>query len=221
MTIMTNLKDVYNIPGNLGLPILGEVLEQFTQHQQFFLDRFYRYGPIFKTKILYMKAICLAEEKANQMVLRDRADHFSNEEGWVFLKPFFGGGLFTQDGAAHARAKKFNLITKLAREHFEAHKNLPPLSVLDFFRQLTLKTMLYLVFGESIKDDIETLIRWFVNLNDGIQTILRIDIPLTKYGRSLGARRNLEKYILNKISERTASSKSSFDILSLLINSVD
>ena len=227
------VKTVIEIPGTTGFPLLGEAIEQFTQDQLFYFHRFSRYGNIFRTRILWMKMVCLIGPQANQFVLKDSAAKFSSRIGWSFLEPLFGQGILLQDGKAHQKTKTlmYSAFHGALMEHyvsaiqatvenyfFKQAQTSISLKLRDF-RQLSLSIIFHIVLGQQAEADIQQLTHWFSQLSKGIETILRVDIPITQYGRARQARRNLEAYLQSVIERRRQSvNDNSTDILSLLLS---
>jgi cytochrome P450 len=230
------VKTVKDIPGTEGFPFLGEAIEQFSQDQLFYFRRFSRYGSIFRTRILWMKMVCLIGPNANQFVLKDGAEKFSSRVGWSFLEPLFGQGILLQDGKPHLKIKKLiypafhgaalapcvSAIETTVEKYFAqcCQKQTP--CTLDTFRQLSLSIIYHILLGGQVESDVQQLTRWFSQLSDGIETLLRFDIPLTKYGRALRARRHLELYLQSVIQQRhQRASHAPQDILSLFLAARD
>ncbi|GFE71820.1 hypothetical protein [Chroococcus sp. FPU101] len=65
------VKNFYNLQGEVGYPVLGEAAQLLYNNQYFWLERFERYGSMFKTRVFNMNAICLAEPDAYKLILKD------------------------------------------------------------------------------------------------------------------------------------------------------
>ncbi|MGF1486579.1 MAG: cytochrome P450 [Prochloraceae cyanobacterium] len=202
-------------PGNLGFPFLGEAIEQFSTHHLFYWKRFQTYGYVYKTQFVGIKTICLIGPEANQFVLQSKANHFS-QQGWKFLMPLVGeDGLTLLDGEKHRLIKDLmypafhgeslnsyldiiNNTTKSFLSQLDCSEKIP---LLESSRNLILMISCYLLLGQKTSSvKINQLSEYFYDLVDGIETVMRIDIPLTKFGRGRIARKKIEK-LFSKIVE--------------------
>ncbi|PSF35788.1 hypothetical protein C7H19_15295 [Aphanothece hegewaldii CCALA 016] len=230
-----NEKKFYNLQGEVGYPILGEASQLFSKNQYFWLERFYRYGSIFKTRIFNMNAVCLAEPDAYKLILKDEAHKFSSNQGWWVLKPFFERGLLLQDGQEHQRSKRLispaftrgslahsrknieETVERYLIEHIENEKIFSPL---PFFRKLTLLIICRLILGyeQDQEQKVNKLSQLFLDVLAGVSSVVRLNMPLTKYRKALQANEDLQNYLILIISERRqnkllSGSSSLLDIL--------
>ncbi len=81
------LKAPEEMPGNYGIPFLGETLELFRDEERYYWQRYQKFGSVFKTCILGRKFAFLIGPDANRLVLVEQADRFSSGMGWSFLEP--------------------------------------------------------------------------------------------------------------------------------------
>jgi cytochrome P450 len=225
------------IPGDLGFPILGKSIEQFTEHHFFYWQQYQKYGKIFKTQIMWLKTICLIGADANRFVLNDKAENFSSQLGWSFLEPLLGTGLLTLDGNKHRTLKKimyplfhgeiinnyFEIIYHTAIKTIPTLINKPNGLLLFETRQLALQIMGELLIKSNNKFSSQKLVILFNEVIQGIETVLRWDIPITKFGKAKSARRKLEDFLLLVITEKRKNNSQSDqeDILGVLINATD
>jgi retinoid hydroxylase len=101
-------KTYLNIPGNSGLPYLGETFKIFANQEKYYYDQYLRYGEVSKTRLMGMDFTVLLSPEVNQLVLKDQAYKFSSKEGWSYLEPFFGDSLILQDGSKHQESRKLS-----------------------------------------------------------------------------------------------------------------
>jgi cytochrome P450 len=235
--VSQSLRLAQDIPGNFGLPFLGESAQLFRQKELFYWQHFQRYGTIFKTQVAGMKVACLIGPDANQFVLKDQAEKFSSRLGWSFLEPLLGEGILLQDGQKHQALRKLmypafhgeavagycNRIKNTAEKFLENWQDRSPILLIEDFRKLTLTIAFQLLLGIKAEREIEELSQYFLDMIDGIRTLLRWDIPITKFGRAREARRQLEKFIPSLISQRRKQGHSaeSPDVLDLLLKVTD
>ena len=232
-----SVKLAQELPGSFGWPFLGEAIELFAAQEVYYWHRFQLYRAAFKTQIMGMKIACLVGPDANQLVLQDQADKFSSRVGWSFLEPLLGEGILLQDGCQHqvvrqlmasafhpqALASYFNIVQNTVENFFESWSQRNPILLIDEFRQLTLLIACRLLLGTEADREIPELSQNFSELIAGIRTVLRLDIPKTKFGRARLARRRLETFFRSMIVQRREKgAKNEFqDVLELLVRSTD
>lgn len=231
------LKTANDVPGDFGLPIIGEAIQIFGLQQLYYHNQFQRYGSIFKTKIMDMKFVVIVDPKVNQIILKDQAHKVSSKMGWKYLEPILGAGLLLQDGHQHRLTRKLiypvlhaeaienyiNTIQRTAKEYLEKWANGTPGILLERLRCLMLNISCKLFLGSNDIQEINELSQWFLEYVDGLSTIVRIKTPITKFGRACQARKKLEAYIYSQIHSRRTSSKNkeNKDVLGLLMAVTD
>ncbi|PSF33316.1 cytochrome P450 [Aphanothece hegewaldii CCALA 016] len=231
------VKSAEELPGSFGIPFLGETLELFTQQEQFYWKRFQLYRTHFKTQIMGRKIACLIGPDANQFVLKDRAENFSSKVGWSILEPLFGEGILLQDGQKHQMIRKlmypafhpqaiasyFDIIQSTVEEFLDSWTERNPIFLIDELRQLALLIACRLLLGTKAEQEVKILSQYFSELIAGIRTVLRWDIPLTKFGRAMNARRQLEVFLYSIIEQRRKQENFSEaqNVLGLLLSSTD
>lgn len=234
---MLRLKSAEEMPGDYGLPFLGQTLELFRTEELYYWRHFQRYGPVFKTRILGQKVAFLIGPDANRLVLLEQADHVSSRVGWAFLEPLFGRGILLQDGAEHratrrlmypafhgrAIASYFDTIQSIVQDFLKDWAERGTIPLTADFRKLTLIVASRLFLGSQTTREVEQTSQWFTELVAGRLAILRIDSPLTLYGRSQRARRQLQAFLRTTIAERQRQGNlhDSRDVLDLLLAAVD
>lgn len=234
---MPALKAAEELPGSYGLPFVGETLELFRDEELYYWRRFHHYGPMFKTRILGQKFAFLIGPEANRRVLLEQADHVSSDLGWAFLKPLFGGGILFQDGAEHRTSRRlmypafhgraiasyFDTVQTLVQEFLQDWSQQGTIPLTAAFRKLTLWVASRLFLGSATVDEIAQTGQWFMELMVGRLALLRLDAPLTLFGRSQRARRRLQAYLQAEIARRQSQGEGSepHDVLGLLLAATD
>ena len=234
---MKYLKSAEEIPGSYGLPYFGEAIELFQEQQLFYWRRFNRYGSVYKTKIFNTKIACFVSPEANQRILKDEADNFSSRQAWKIIEPLLGNGLLLQDGVKHQRSRKimypafhpqaiavyFEIVQKTVEDFLARWQHQKTISLFNDLRQLNLILGCQLFLGTRAESEIENLNQWFSELVEGIRTVVRWDIPLTKFGRARIARSKIEKFLKSIIIQKRQDNNSNNvkDVLDLLIKSTD
>ena len=235
--LMQHLKSAEEMPGSYGFPFLGETLELFGTEELYYWKRFQRYGPVFKTRILGEKVAFLIGPDANRLILLEKADHFSSRLGWEFLEPLFGQGILLQDGEEHARTRRlmypafhgraiasyFETIVRIVQDFLKDWGERGTIPLTADFRKLTLIVASRLFLGTQTDREVEETSQLFTQLIAGRLALVRLDTPLTLYGRSQQARRKLQAFLRTTIAERQQQGNlhQSRDILGLLLAAED
>lgn len=223
-----------DLPGSYGLPFLGEILELFNEQENFHTQRLHKHGRFFKTRLMSRKVAVLIGPEANQLVLSQQAEKFSSKMGWSILEPLLGGGLLLIDGEQHQRTRRllfpafhkhalsnyFQIIQNTTDSFLETWSLAGPVGLIDQLRRLSLLIMCRLLLG-SESQYTEQLSEYFSTFVKGIRTVIRLDTPLTKFGRALEAKRKLESFLRSEISRRRNNPNKSQDILGLLLTATD
>jgi retinoid hydroxylase len=233
----SQLKSAAEMPGSFGNSAKGETAELFAGEEMFYRQRFERYGSVFKSRIFGKKFAFLIGADANRLVLMDKADHLSAEQGWIFLKPIFGSGLLLQDGKRHKATRRlmhpamhgqalnnyFNTIQNIAGGFIEEKKG-ETFSAIEDFTEFSVTVALRLILGIETAQEFQESLQYFLTMLVGRRARLHLDLPFsfTIYGRSQGARRKLKAFLQKKIAKRRQSGnlKESQDFLGLFLASV-
>ena len=216
--MMQQLKSAEEIPGSYGLPLLGETPELFrTEGVGFFWGRFQHYGPVFKSYVVGRKCAVLVGPDANQFLMQEKADHLSAYLGWRdFVEPMLGRPIFLQDGQEHRRRRRimapafhgraianyFDTMQTIIQDFLKNWVEQGTIPLIDEFRKLTLLVAIRLLLGVERENEVKQISQWFRQIDKGFLALLRVDIPLTVYGRARNASRQLRALLRTIIAER-------------------
>jgi retinoid hydroxylase len=230
------LKSAEEMPGSFGNSAKGETEALFAGEEMFYRDRFRRYGSVFKSRIFGKKFAFLIGAEANKLVLMDKVDHLSAEQGWIFLKPIFGTGLLLQDGKRHKATRRlvhpalhgealsnyFATIEAIATEFLQEKTTQGTVSAIEAFTEFSLTVALRLILGTETTSEFYEALQYFLTMLVGRRARLHLDLPFTLYGRSQSARRKLKTFLQKKIAARQIKGdlKESQDFLGLFLASV-
>ena len=96
-----------HIPGNYGLPFVGNTFKLLADPIAFSEDMAARYGPVYRNRALGGTGVNLLGPDANELVLFDRDKIFSSEQGWgPVLNLLFPRGLMLIDFDKHRADRK-------------------------------------------------------------------------------------------------------------------
>lgn len=91
-----------HIPGTKGLPMVGSTLQLLADPIKFTQDMANEFGYVYRTRVFGDWSVSLLGADANELVLRNRDQVFSNEHGWApILDLLFPNSLMLTDFEAH------------------------------------------------------------------------------------------------------------------------
>jgi retinoid hydroxylase len=235
----TELKSVEAMPGGLGLPFLGELIDLFRQQELFYWQRYRQHGKVFKMALFRDKYVMLIGPEANRFVLKDAADRFSTGIGWKSLKPVLGDDMILlQDGAVHRTSRRLILPIfhhQAIASYFQTMQLVVTAAVEDWgkkghvnlneeLRKLTLTVAVRIFLGSEKTEEIAQVCDWFnILLGRDNAMLVQWDVPFTAYGRGQAARRKIVDYVRKVIQARRERGDldDAQDVLGLLLHTVN
>ncbi|AFY96969.1 cytochrome P450 [Chamaesiphon minutus] len=235
---MINPQPTNRIPGSFGLPIVGQTLELIA-NQGWQLDKYYhKYGAVFKLRLLGKPYVVLVGADASRLIFQDQIDRVSSYLGWQpFLEHLWGQPMMLQDGEAHRKTRRlmapafhgraiasyFDTIQSIVQNELPTWIQPDPIALKSQLNQIALRIGVRLLLGVELASDVTQFEQWFNTLVEGAAALLRIDIPVTVYGRSQRARRQLNAFLTETIDRRQQQGNlaEAQDVLGLFLASVD
>ena len=99
--------DLAHIPGETGLPIIGNTFKMLADPPAFTRAMVEKYGRVYKNNAFGGTVVALVGADANELVLFDRQKIFSSEQGWgPILDQLFPRGLMLMDFDHHRADRK-------------------------------------------------------------------------------------------------------------------
>lgn len=210
--------DLSHIPGETGLPLLGQTLQFVRQPTQMPQRLWREYGTISRGNVLFESAVHLLGPEANQFVLADREGNFSAHQGWQpILGELFPRGLMLRDGTDH-RAHRRIMQVAFKRDALAADLAMmrPRIAEgtaawsgqLQFYpaiKQLTLDLAAEVFLGVALDDEARRVNKAFIDVVEASTAIMRLPLPGTSYGRGLAGRRYLERFFASRIPDKRNS----------------
>ena len=235
------LKSADMMPGNRGLPIIGELIGAITKQELYYWQQHQKYGNVFKISLplLFGDIACLIGPEANRLVLKDGAGKLSSRLGNKSLEPILTNDtVLLKDGEEHRTSRKMILPVfhrQAIADYFDMIQSIVTDAITDLeergsidlsaeLSKLTLTVVVKIFLGGEKTEEIDRVSQLFNTLVASLRgVIFRWDTPLTNYGRGQAARRKIAEYIRQIIKERVARGdlEQSTDVLSLLLNTVD
>jgi retinoid hydroxylase len=234
------LKSAEMMPGNIGLPIIGNTIDALRKQELFYWERHQQHGNIFKVSMpgLFNNIACLVGSEANRLFFKEESDKLSSRLGNKFLAPILSPDMvLMQDGQQHrisrrlilpvfhqqAIASYFDTIQSVVTNTMADWGELGMIDLSAELHKLTLAVVVKIFLGSEKTAEIQQVSEWFTTLVDSLNGVIKWDHPLTLHGRGQAARHKIFDYIRQTIEERAARSdlEQSTDVLSLLLNTVD
>lgn len=205
------------IPREPGLPLLGHTLSFITNPVGHGIKMYREHGAVIRGQGFGLPVILMLGPEANQFVLRNQENAFSNSKGWeFFIGRFFKRGIMLLDfeehrfhrGIMQAAFKKPVLMQYLQRmnpaiDHgIERWASARRFEVHTRIKQLTLDIATDVFMGERLGREADKVNRAFVDCVAAGTSVVRLPIPGGRWKRGLDGRRVLEEFFRARIADK-------------------
>ncbi|PIN12210.1 Cytochrome P450 CYP4/CYP19/CYP26 subfamily [Handroanthus impetiginosus] len=208
-------------PGPLGIPIIGQSLGllwamRANTAEKWIADRAKRYGPISKMSLFGKPTVFIHGQAANKFVFTSDASKMSNQQT-ESVKMILGDRcLLELSGEDHKRVRNAlasflkpdslkNYIGKIEEEirrHLQMHwQGKHRVTVLPLMKTLTFNIICSLLFGVERGARRDTFVQFFQEMIEGMWSI-PVNIPFTRFNRSLKASAKVQKLLKDLIHEK-------------------
>ncbi len=213
-----------HIPGDEGLPLVGNTLKLLRDPVAFGRHMNTTYGPVFRNRSFGLLTVQLAGPDAMELVLFDRDKIFSSEQGWgPVLNLLFPRGLMLMDFEKHRADRKALSIAfkpEPMRHYADALNagvaaRMPewsaaaaggkPFTFYPAIKQLTLDLAATSFLGIAWGPEAEKINKAFVDMVQASIGIIRRPWPFTAMGRGVAGRKYLIEYFSPMVPLRRAS----------------
>ncbi|PHU13034.1 hypothetical protein BC332_19964 [Capsicum chinense] len=208
-------------PGSLGFPIIGQSLGMLramraNTAEKWLEERVQKYGPISKLNLFGKPTVFIYGQAANKFVFTSDDSVLTNQQPQS-VKMILGdrclGELNSED---HKRVRDALVsflkpdslkcyVEKLEEEvriHLETYwKDKQIIKVLPLMKRLTFNIICSLLFGLDRGSRRDQMVQYFQQMIDGIWSI-PINLPFTRFNRSLKASKEVQKMLKQLISEK-------------------
>lgn len=208
------------IPGQQGLPLIGQTLELMRDPLTFLRKRYDMDGEIFWSALFGTHMTHLLGPDSNQFVLQNREHQFSNAGGWnYFIGKFFTRGIMLLDFEEHrwhrqimqaaftkkALSSYLDImnpgITKgIARWQADDH-----FKILAHVKALTLDLATEVFMGEALGPEAKVINTAFVETVRAGSAVIRYPLPGSLWSRGLKSRALLERFFSARIAAKRAT----------------
>ncbi|MEN9925933.1 MAG: hypothetical protein RL268_2059 [Pseudomonadota bacterium] len=208
-----------HIPGENGLPIVGNTFSLLADPIGFSNRMRARYGDVFRNRAFGRNSVLLFGAEANELVLFDRDKLFSSEQGWgPVLDQLFPRGLMLLD-FDHHRADRRALSIAFKPEpmrHYCGALNSgisarveqwrgQRLKFYPAIKQLTLDLAADSFLGVPLGPEADAINKAFVDMVAASIGVVRKPLPFTAMGRGVAGRKFLLEYFTRETEKRRAA----------------
>jgi cytochrome P450 len=176
-------------------------------------QRYDQYGPVSWTRLFGLRVVQMLGPDANQFVLMNKGDLFSNHGGWdFFIGPFFHRGIMLLDFEEHRWHRRImqQAFTKSALRGYldrmgpritAGLETWPDggIQVLPRVKRLTLDLATDVFMGQALGPRSEQVNRAFVDTVRAGTALLRFPVPGLRWSKGLRGRRVLEQLFRDEI----------------------
>ncbi len=210
-----------HIPGNFGLPFVGNTLKLLRDPGKFGGQMVARYGPIYRNHAFGEASVALLGPEANELILFDRDKLFSSEQGWgPLLNLLFPRGLMLMDFDKH-RADRKTLSVAFKPEpmrHYATQLDAGiqrqigdwggrTMRFYDAIKKLTLDLAATSFLGVELGDEADRINQAFVDEVQASIAPIRVPLPGTMMRKGVKARAYLVDWFEREIPARRHGAK--------------
>jgi len=210
-----------HIPGNYGLPLVGNTLKLLRDPWGFGGKMVARYGTVYRSHAFGEANVALLGPDANELILFDRDRLFSSEQGWgPLLNLLFPRGLMLMD-FDHHRADRKTLSVAFKPEpmrHYAVQLDAGikrqvadwggrRMQFYDTIKKLTLDLAATSFLGVELGDEANRINQAFVDEVQASIAPIRVPLPGTAMARGVKARAYLVDWFKREIPTRRHGAK--------------
>jgi cytochrome P450 len=208
------------IPGDSGTFIVGDTLKLIHEPIKYLREHYHKYGEIFWCQAYGMKIVYLMGPDANQFVLQNKDNVFSNYYGWFyFIGKFFDRGLMLLDFEEHSWHRKImqqvfhkpllqEYIKSMNLSLHRAIKQWQPddhFMVLPTMKQLILDLAADVFMAQKSDFRILKINQAFIDVVRAGTAVVRFSVPGLRWSKGLKGRRILENYFFSRVADKRHS----------------
>ncbi|HLG60564.1 MAG TPA: cytochrome P450 [Ktedonosporobacter sp.] len=228
-------------PGPKPQPFFGNIL-QFRQDQTAYLQDLQRtYGDLATIYVGRRPSILVSHPDYIRYILTEHPRDFSSVQTRSDLKEVLGEGLLTIEGETHRQQRRMvqpafhrkrvesyaEDMVRFSQDLLEEWHEGEEVDISQAMQELTLRIVVKSLFSLELASQVRELGYLFTQMAEHRRKILAqllniyIDAPFTEYGKRMGARRGIDKFIYQLIDQRRAEGRDTGDILSMLLVAQD
>ena len=230
-------RDLGHIPGDDGLPVIGETLAVLHDLHAVAVRHVRDYGPVSRIRLARQGGLLVTGADLFERIFNDPEDCFSAEKGYDRqLGTFFPRGLLLMDFEEHRANRRMmqgafklsalqryvEMMQPIIERHVEDWGRRGQIVFYPAIKRLLLEIGALCFLGiEDFEREAAKINDLFLDLNDGLVSVLRVELPFGAFGRAMRARRELERWCRQMIDERRRLDAPGGDVLSQLCRGTD
>ncbi len=212
--------NIMDIPGDSGLPFIGNTLKVLKDPEAFNKVMQQKYGPVYRTNSFFKHNINFSGAEASELIFMDKAKNFSSEKGWNrFLGRLFPRGLMLMDfdehkahrhimGAAFKTGPMKGYLERLNADMPARIKEWGQKTEFEFYpaiKQLSLDMATTVFLGLEPGEDSQKVNKALTDMVAASVGVIRVPIPGTLMYKGVKAREFMVGFLKSLIPERRKS----------------
>jgi len=212
------------IPGDLGLPLIGHSLKLIANAPDFVLSRYAQHGPVFKMSAFGTPSVNFADVDAARMIIMNKDKNFSSELGWWRMSGLLQRGILLRDFSEHRGHRRVlqkafkqpalaGYAERLNEQLSEGVNQWPTDSRFLFqpkVKSLLLNNAASLFLGAQLGPESDRLNQHFVAILNATVSVLRVNLPGTSWHRGLKGAAILRNWLASQVKQRLNSTNTDF-----------
>ena len=212
-----NNRDLSQIPGTYGYPIIGHTFDFLNDPLASTLRDYRKYGPVFRQSLAFQRMVATVGPDMVKLITLDPDKVFSSRMGWEGLTgEYFAGSLMLMDFDDHRLQRRLmqtafktgsmrgymGSVNTITRDTINAWPTAQSLSFYPTIKALLLDIAAKVFLGAQLDEEAAELNQAFVDFAGGTVGIIKKDWPGLLHRKGLNGRRVLEKFIRRSIDSK-------------------
>ncbi len=228
-------------PGPKPNPIMGNILQMRKGPLDFVTNLQRTYGDAVTIYFMRHPSVLFVRPEAVRYFLIENARNFTNREATEGLRLLLGDGLLSIDGAFHRQQRRL-VQPAFHKQRVESYRDAMVVctervlaewkpgeqhDMADEMMRLTMHIVAKALFNIDLTSQSERIGQAFydaaqyANRSRAPFQRLRINLPFTRYGKYVRARRFLDETVAQIIADHRASGEDTGDVISMLLHAQD
>jgi cytochrome P450 len=210
-------RDLSNIPGTYGYPIIGHTFNFIKNPLASTLKEYKTYGPVFRQSLAFQRMVAAVGPDMVKLLTLDPDKIFSSRMGWEGMTgEYFSGSLMLMDFDDHRLQRRLmqtafktdsmrgyvESINTISKETLSTWPTGQPLKFYPAVKALLLEIAAKVFLGTALDDEAAELNKAFIDFAGGTLGIIKKDWPGLLHRKGMNGRRILEKYIWRSIDAK-------------------
>ena len=212
------------IPGNTGLPIIGDSLKLLMNAPEHSYKLFKKHGPVFKYNAFGAPTVNFADVDSARLILMNKDKNFSSQLGWWRVEKLLQRGILLRDFSDHRDHRRIlqqafkrpvleNYTSQLNQLLSEGIKQWPVEISFKFqpkVKSLLLDNAAELLMGAELGPESDRLNKHFVALLNATISLSRVNIPGNSFHKGVKGSEILRDWLRQQVPERRSGNGKDF-----------